>query len=425
MASIESSSPTSDREHAVEQARAREGAVLRGKWRLERLLGVGGMGAVYEAAHRNGRRVAIKVMLPLHSADRRTVQRFLKEGYVVNELAHPGTVEVFDDDYTDDGLPFLVMDLLHGQSLSAKLAAPPRKLVVAEAARIASDVLAVLAAAHARGIVHRDVKPDNIFVLDDGRVKLLDFGIARLRTAIGTGEATANGAVLGTPAFMAPEQARGRIDEVDARSDIFGVGATLFVALTGKSVRVAETPNELLLQAMTAPVTPLREVEPSVDPAIAAVVDRALAFSPDDRFPSATAMRNALLGVESESASLDATTIPVRSARKRGAADLAVATLVVLALLGTFALVSKPRAHADSARIPVSLSSPAFPITPSPPSAGSPPPPPEVERTPTPPRNVVASPRKTPIAPEAKPARGKPVMPLIEPSTSDPLKRRL
>ncbi len=258
------------------------------------MIGIGGMGAVYAATHRNGRRCAIKVLLPLHGADRKTVQRFLKEGYVANEIGHPDTVEIHDDDFTDDGLPFLVMELLEGQSLTERLDEPPHLLDAWEAVRIAVDLLDVLETAHARGIVHRDVKPDNVFVLTTGKVKLLDFGIARLRTMTAAGATTASGALLGTPSFMAPEQARGRNEEVDARSDVFGVGATLFTALTGQAVREAETINELLLQAMTQPVRPLAAVAPHLPTRLAAIVDRALAFSREERWASAAAMRDAL-----------------------------------------------------------------------------------------------------------------------------------
>lgn len=292
---------------AMRQARGRVGAVLRGKWKLDAMIGLGGMGAVYAATHRNGRRCAIKVLLPLHSADRKTVQRFLKEGYVANEIGHPDTVEIYDDDFTDDGLPFLVMELLEGHSLTEMLELPPHRLDVADAVRIGVELLDVLETAHARGIVHRDVKPDNVFLLATGRLKLLDFGIARLRSVTVAGTITATGALLGTPAFMAPEQARGRIDDVDARSDVFGVGATLFNILSGQPVRDADTLSEILLQAMTLPAPPLSTAAPHVHPALAAIVDRALAFARDERWPSCAAMRDALLGLDGVAAANGAT----------------------------------------------------------------------------------------------------------------------
>ena len=287
---------------ALRQARSRIGTTLRGKWRIDGLVGIGGMGAVYAATHRNGRRCAIKVLLPLHGADRKTVQRFLKEGYVANEIAHPDAVEIYDDDFTDEGLPFLVMELLEGQSLTAKLEEPPFRLEVEQAVTVAADLLHVLDAAHARGIVHRDVKPDNVFLLTSGKLKLLDFGIARLRTMTAAGTTTASGAILGTPAFMSPEQARGRIEEVDARSDVFGAGATLFNALSGHPVRDADTLNELLLHAMTQPARPLRDLASDIPADLAAIVDRSLAFSREDRWPSASAMRDALLALGSGAA---------------------------------------------------------------------------------------------------------------------------
>lgn len=283
---------------AMRQARGRVGAVLRGKWKLDAMIGLGGMGAVYAATHRNGRRCAIKVLLPLHSADRKTVQRFLKEGYVANEIGHPDTVEIYDDDFTDDGLPFLVMELLEGQSLSERLEQPPHRLDAADAVRIGVELLDVLETAHTRGIVHRDVKPDNVFLLATGRLKLLDFGIARLRSMTVAGTTTASGALLGTPAFMAPEQARGRIDDVDARSDVFGVGATLFTVLSGQPVRDADTLSELLLQAMTLPAPALSTAAPHVRPELAGIVDRALSFAREGRWQSCAAMRDALLRLD-------------------------------------------------------------------------------------------------------------------------------
>ncbi len=283
------------------QLRARVGSVVRGKWRIDALLGMGGMAAVYAATHRNGHRCALKMLLPAFASNTEVVQRFLKEGYVANEVGHPGVVTVTDDDVTEEGSQFLVMELLTGESFDQFLRGHPSGLDPFEAMRVAQEVLDVLDAAHARGIVHRDVKPENVFLLRDGRVKLLDFGIARLRQGTTTA-GTQAGVVMGTPSFMPPEQARGRWDEVDAQSDVWATGAMLFVALTGRRLRSGATTNEELLQAMTMPAPPLLSVTPSVPMALADVVDRALAFDKASRWPTAKAMQTAIRAVLGEEA---------------------------------------------------------------------------------------------------------------------------
>ena len=191
-------------------AHARLGTVLRGKWRLDQILGVGGMATVYLASHRNGSRAAIKMLHPSLNVDAQTLQRFLREGYAANKVDHPGAVRVIDDDTSEDGSAFLVMELLEGASLDQLVRDRPMPL--GEALRVTRLALEVLMSAHAHGIVHRDIKPENIFVTKDGTVKILDFGIARLREQAGGGTSgsTLGGMVLGTPAFMPPEQARGR-----------------------------------------------------------------------------------------------------------------------------------------------------------------------------------------------------------------------
>ena len=257
LASLESAAAASMSEAQsilLGQLRARVGTVIRGKWRIDALLGLGGMAAVYSATHRNGHACAIKMLLPSFSANPEVIRRFLKEGYVANEVKHPGVVTVLDDDVTEEGAYFLVMELLHGESFDRRLRRFPTGMDPVEVMLVASEVLDVLAAAHERGIVHRDIKPENIFVLESGRIKVLDFGIAGVRRAqsIGGG-GTKMGDVMGTPAYMPPEQARGFWDEVDAQSDLWSVGATMYVALTGYPLRVGATTNEELLQAMTVP----------------------------------------------------------------------------------------------------------------------------------------------------------------------------
>jgi serine/threonine-protein kinase len=269
---------------------ARVGRTLNGKWHVDRLLEVGGMGAVYTATHRNGRHAAIKVLLPKFAADPEVRRRFLREGYVANKIGHPGAVAILDDDLSEDGEPYLVMELLEGESLSGWLARSGGRLPVAEVLAIAGQVLEVLDVAHANGVIHRDIKPGNIFVTKGGHAKLLDFGLARIRDGTISLIPTAQGVVMGTAGYMAPEQARGTPDAIDARSDLFAVGAVMYRALSGRRIHEEPTPLDMTLAAMKKPVMPLSTFVPDAAPSLATAVDRALSFRKEDRWQSARAM---------------------------------------------------------------------------------------------------------------------------------------
>jgi eukaryotic-like serine/threonine-protein kinase len=273
----------------IAQAEKRVGQTVGGKWRLDRVIGVGGMAAVYEATHRNRLRVALKLLHPILSLDEGTRHRFLREGYVANTIRHEGAVQVLDDDLTGDGIAFLVMELLEGETVEDRMDRKGGVLEIAEALHITEDLLDVLCAAHDQGVIHRDIKPDNLFLTDDGRLKVLDFGIARLHQ--GDSRATKVGSFMGTPAYCAPEQARGRWDEVDARTDLFSVAATLFTMLTGSHVHPAETSSEQLALAIGATARSLREAFPHAPDELVECVDRALSYDKDDRFQSARAMK--------------------------------------------------------------------------------------------------------------------------------------
>ena len=277
---------------AIQRAQKCVGRVLREKWTLDALLGVGGMASVYAATHRNGKRVAVKMLHPEISADPEIRARFLREGYVANKVGHPGAVSVSDDDIAEDGACFLVMDLLEGETLEARRERAGGRLGIVDVLSIADQVLTVLAAAHDKTIVHRDLKPDNLFVTRQGDVKVLDFGIARLRE--GGVKGTHTGVSMGTPSYMANEQARGLWDEVDARTDLWAIGATMFACLAGRPVHEGRTMNEQLLSAMTNPAPPLRSLAPEVPQPIADVVDTALAFERGARYPDALAMQQAM-----------------------------------------------------------------------------------------------------------------------------------
>jgi eukaryotic-like serine/threonine-protein kinase len=273
------------------QARTRVGQTLKGKWRLDVLLGVGGMAAVYGATHRNGSRVAVKILHPELSTNAEVRSRFTREGHAANAVGHDGAVKVIDDDAAEDGSLYLVTELLDGETLEDGRVRRGGRLSEDEVLSIADQLLDVLTAAHTKGVVHRDIKPANIFLTRSGQLKVLDFGIAHLREFSTGTMATKAGSAMGTPAFMSPEQARGLWNEVDGRSDLWSVGATLWQALTGQLVHDGRTANEELLSAMTKPAPPLASVLPDVSPAVAHVVDRALAFEKEKRWLSAERMQ--------------------------------------------------------------------------------------------------------------------------------------
>jgi eukaryotic-like serine/threonine-protein kinase len=260
----------------------RVGTLLRDKYTIDAVLGRGGMAVVYQATHRNnGRQFAIKMLLPEHAGSEDMRRRFRREGRIANAVDHEGAVHVIDDDVAEDGTAFLVLELLKGIACHELAERSGRRLPVAAACSVAIQALAVLQAAHDRNIVHRDVKPANLFVLSDGAVKVLDFGIARVREAMGIDtQTTGSGAILGTPAFMAPEQWERDPSRVDHRTDLWGVGATLFALLSGSLAGI--------------PLRRLSEAAPDVPAAIAQVVERALKTAPGDRWASANEMKLAL-----------------------------------------------------------------------------------------------------------------------------------
>jgi serine/threonine protein kinase len=276
---------------ATERAEARIGSVINDKWRLDRLLGVGGMACVYAATHRNKKRAAVKMLHREYSTDNAIRDRFLREGYLANSVGHRGVVTVDDDDIAEDGGVFIIMELLDGETLEQRWRRKEHRLPVEEALAVADQVLDALAAAHDKGVIHRDLKPENLFLTRDGVVKLLDFGIGRLKELKGVPTTTLSGSAMGTPAFMAPEQARGRWDEVDGQTDLWALGATLFTLLTGEYVHEGQTINETLALAVTQPARPIKSLRADLPDNVAAVIDRALAYVKAQRFADARAMQ--------------------------------------------------------------------------------------------------------------------------------------
>ncbi len=284
------------------RARARLGTTLRGKYRLESVLGVGGMAIVYKGVHRNRAEFAVKMLLPELSIDEELRARFLREGYAANSVKHPGVVMVVDDDVAEDGSAFVVMELLDGSSVEDLAAKHGGRLPANIASSIGCQVLDIIACAHDKGVLHRDLKPANLFATTPGLVKVLDFGIARVRDLAASGaRATQSGVSFGTPAFMPPEQARGKTKEVDERSDVWAIGATLFTLITGSLVHAGENSAEVMVKAATEPARRVRSLAPETPPEIAAVIDRALAFATRDRWPSAAQMRDALIAAHTQS----------------------------------------------------------------------------------------------------------------------------
>lgn len=349
------------------KSKQRIGTVFAGKWTLEGLLGEGGMARVYAAVHANGRKVAIKILKAELAEDVEVVRRFLLEAHAANRVDHPNVVAVLDNDVDEDGTPYLVMERLDGETLRARLDRGP--VSVDEARTIGCDLLDALEVAHARGIVHRDIKPENVFLVRNGAAKLLDFGIARVHSLAAQRDGTRSGVTIGTPAYMAPEQARGESSRIGVRTDLWALGATLFSAVTRSTVHASAHGESLLFHAMTAKAPPLRSLLPGAPKAFALAVDRALAFEPDDRFADAVSMRQALRDEPTEPAARASDRISSR--KSRSSAALAVAGVVALGLgYASVAALNGRRAEgAERATSSLVETSPSLAITESPTSA--------------------------------------------------------
>jgi serine/threonine protein kinase len=278
------------------------GMILRGKYEILAKLGVGGMGAVYKARHTTFGEVRAIKFLGTHLAeDQAFLSRFRAEAVVARRLQHPNAVRVEDFDTGEDGRPFIVMEYVEGRSLARVLDAEG-KLEIARAVEIGRQALAALAAAHAIGIVHRDIKPDNMVLVtgEDGRevVKILDFGLAKVREGYemaGDRPSTATDMVLGTPQYMSPEQARGaRGDRLDGRADLYSLGVTLYEMVAGRLPFHSDTPIGMVLQHIQEPPLPPREL--GVPEPMSSLLMKALEKDPAQRFQTAEEMSEALAG---------------------------------------------------------------------------------------------------------------------------------
>jgi eukaryotic-like serine/threonine-protein kinase len=428
------------------------GAVLDGSYRVEKLLGEGGMGAVYHATQlRLDKPVAVKVMARELSAAAEAFARFRREALVTSNLGHPNIVQVFDFSTTTTGEPYLVMEFLDGEDLDHRLRRE-RRLSPSVALHIVKQVGAALMATHGKGIVHRDLKPANIYLLEAAGagdfVKVLDFGISKVRSA--TTKLTRTSSIMGTPGYMSPEQAQGRVEDIDERTDQWALACITWECLAGEAPFQGESPLATLYQVVNQPPPSLVAKVPGLPARVEEVLLRALAKKKDDRFANVgdfvaaleAAVTRATVGVRASSAPAERGSVELRSEERPVSATTigqtvgemsqeigtapahrrgwvwAVVGAAALLLIGLLALLrSGPAAQpvtATPAPIPVTAPAPtpaAAPIAAPPPAAVQDSPKPE---NPTP----AASPSEdkaraaAPTAPERKRPR-----PLRRPAT--------
>ena len=318
--------------------------VLAGRYRLEGVLGQGGMGTVYRAEHLGtGRKVAVKVLAAELAKDPIFVQRFQQEARASVAIDHPGVVDVFDTGVAEDGSAFMVMELLRGETLGARLLRPDR-LSVEDVVWIGSEALTALAAAHAKGVLHRDLKPDNLFLVSEPAraVKIVDFGISKLQSAANP-NLTHTGMVMGTPTYMAPEQARGA-KNLGPAADLYSMGVILYHALAGQPPFTGESLGEVMAKVLTEPFRPLAATRGDLPVELTRVVESLLAKDPAKRPSDASSVREALVAALPKVGLPTAATVmqPATTRRIRAASEprtrkviiASVAGLLVVGLVG-------------------------------------------------------------------------------------------
>jgi serine/threonine protein kinase len=305
-----------------------------GPYELSDAIGAGGMGEVYRARDpRLNRDVAVKILPASFSSDRERLHRFEQEARAAASLNHPNILAVYDIG-TQDGSPYIVSELLEGESLRERLRSGP--LSLRKASDYALQIARGLAAAHDKGIVHRDLKPDNIFITRDGRVKLLDFGLAKLTQAAPTlGDSETRtiqsevGTVLGTMGYMSPEQVRGKA--ADERSDLFAFGAVLYEMISGKRAFHGETAADTISAILHTEPPELTETNRNVPPALDRIVRHCLEKNPEERFHSA---HDVAFDLETLT-SISSSTVATRAVAKITHRRTMVAVIALAVLVGT------------------------------------------------------------------------------------------
>lgn len=276
------------------RAHARVGQWLTREWRLTKLIGIGGTSAVYEATGSVLAGVAIKVLHERLCSSAELRGCFIREAPLMQRIGHPGVVKVIHHGTADDGAPFLVMELLIGETAEQRRVRAGGRLPESDVLAIADQVLGVLGKAHELGVVHRDVSPSNLFMVRDGSLRVLDFGISSPFESPHWEEAlTRSGEVSGTLAYMSPEQALGAHRSVDQRSDIYSLGATLFRLLTGKWVHHGADAHDLRAAAISVPARSLASLLPAAHLHTIHLVDGALRYERSARWQTAREMQDA------------------------------------------------------------------------------------------------------------------------------------
>jgi serine/threonine-protein kinase len=300
------------------------GTVLEQKYEITRKIGQGGMGAVYEATHKLiGKRVAVKILLDKYAQKDQIVARLQQEARLASSIGHANIIDITDIGQTVDGRMFVVMEFLEGESLGALISRTGR-LEQTRALRIAKQIASALGAAHKKGIVHRDVKPENVFLLtrnDQDYVKVVDFGISKsLRPEDGTDSPrlTQTGMVLGTPLYMSPEQARGD-DELDHRIDIYALGVILYEMVTGEVPFRGSNYLNILSQVLADEPPPPREHDPNISPDLEAVILKALEKDRSHRYQSMQELAADLSLLEGDSLSTTGARITASRRRRKRA----------------------------------------------------------------------------------------------------------
>ncbi len=348
------------------------GQELHGTYKIERLIGKGGMGSVYEASHlRVYRKFAIKVLNCTVVGDEKLMARFKREAMLGSRLGHDHIVPVLDFDYTDKGNPYLVMELQQGKSLG-EVMKEEGTLPLVRACSVVQQVCRALSAAHAEGVVHRDLKPDNIFLCPrqggGEHVVVMDFGVSKVldSESILTEQST----VLGTPWYMSPEQAAGKSAEVDHRSDIFSLGVVFYQMLAGERPFEGDTIPKVLYQVVTRAQTPLSEVRPDLPEGVTALVGRTLEKKREERCPSAAELVSDLsaamgdrwtevLVAELGSGAVEDLPAPTRSRVKRARPDDQLQDTVAFMPSGP-AGVDPARADTEMSRVPSAEEAPTL-----------------------------------------------------------------